>query len=291
MARILAISSQVARGTVGLSIIVPALHALGHEVMALPTVILSNHPGHTHTAGTRIEVTVLFAMLDALGANGWLGGVDAVLTGYLPSVEHVHFAAEAVRRVKAVNRAADVTYLCDPVLGDDPKGLYIDEAAASALRSVLVPVADVTTPNRFELTYLSSLDVRSPDDALRAAHAGVATFATSVPSARVDELLNVMVAGGHTAVARVTRRARAPHGTGDLFSALVLSAWLARRGGAQPNGGVGRPLAFATAGVDAVLDGGADADVLAPTALPRPAMRLDWPVVLGGSNVRSAPWA
>ncbi|MBX9924906.1 MAG: pyridoxal kinase [Hyphomicrobiaceae bacterium] len=291
MARILAISSQVARGTVGLSIIVPALQALGHEVIAMPTVALSNHPGHANVAGTRIEATVLFAMLDALEANGWLRGLEAVLTGYLPSVEHVRFAAEAVRRVKAANGAASVTYICDPVLGDDPKGLYIDEAAARALRSALVPVSDVTTPNRFELSYLSGLDVRTPDDALRAAHGGVATFATSVPSTRADELLNVMIADGQTAVARVTRRARAPHGTGDLFSALVLSAWLARRGGGQANGSVGRPLAFATAGVDAVLDGGLDADVLAPTALPRPAMLLDWPVVLIGPNGGSAPWA
>ena len=46
MARILAISSQVVRGHVGLSAIVPALQRLGHEVLPIPTIILSNHPGH-----------------------------------------------------------------------------------------------------------------------------------------------------------------------------------------------------------------------------------------------------
>ena len=71
MARILAISSQVASGHVGLSAMVPVLQALGHDVIALPTIILSNHPGHTHVSGQRITVDVLDGMVDALGRNGW----------------------------------------------------------------------------------------------------------------------------------------------------------------------------------------------------------------------------
>ncbi len=51
MARILAISSHVAHGHVGLGAIVPALNRLGHEVIALPTVLLSNHPRHKQCAG------------------------------------------------------------------------------------------------------------------------------------------------------------------------------------------------------------------------------------------------
>ena len=132
MARILAISSQVARGTVGLSIIVPALHALGHEVIALPTVILSNHPGHAHSAGQPVAPHTLHKMLDALKANGWLTGINAVLTGYLPSIEHVAFAATAIKSAHAANPRKRVMVLCDPVLGDDPKGLYIDARAAAA---------------------------------------------------------------------------------------------------------------------------------------------------------------
>ena len=47
MARVLVISSHVAFGSVGLAAMVPALHRLGIEVIVLPTVVLSNHPGHT----------------------------------------------------------------------------------------------------------------------------------------------------------------------------------------------------------------------------------------------------
>ena len=84
MPRVLAISSQVARGHVGLGAVVPVLQALGHDVIALPTVLLSNHPGHAHAAGECVGPDQLRRMLDALGANGWLGEIDAVLTGYLP---------------------------------------------------------------------------------------------------------------------------------------------------------------------------------------------------------------
>ena len=101
MARVLAISSQVARGHVGLSAIVPALQGLGHEVIGLPTVLLSNHPGHKVVAGERVSPALLRRMLDALEANGWLGEIEAVTTAYLPSVEHVQFAVEAIGRVKA----------------------------------------------------------------------------------------------------------------------------------------------------------------------------------------------
>ena len=45
MAKVLAISSHVVRGAVGLAATVPALQYLGHEVWALPTVLLSSRPG------------------------------------------------------------------------------------------------------------------------------------------------------------------------------------------------------------------------------------------------------
>ena len=45
MARVLALSSHVARGCVGLAATVPALQWLGHEVWALPTVVLASRPG------------------------------------------------------------------------------------------------------------------------------------------------------------------------------------------------------------------------------------------------------
>ena len=284
MPRILAISSQVAHGNVGLSIIVPALQAMGHEVMALPTVLLSNHPGHAHVAGTKIEPAVLHQMLDALEANRWLAGVDGLLTGYLPTREHVTFALEAVRRVRAVRGRHTVTYLCDPVLGDDPKGLYIDEMAARAIRDNLIALADIATPNRFELSFLNSaatpLDIKSANDALAHHLNCTTTIATSIPSAVADETLNTVYSCGVAALTRVRIRPNSPHGTGDLFAALLLSAFL-------DTSDVFDALGRATAGVDQVLAASAGCDQLAVSGLPRRSeAHLTWPVAftLPGTN-------
>ena len=53
MASVLALSSHVALGSVGLAAIVPALQSLGHEVWAVPTVVLSNRPGFGPLRGER----------------------------------------------------------------------------------------------------------------------------------------------------------------------------------------------------------------------------------------------
>jgi pyridoxine kinase len=221
MARILTISSQVAHGSVGLSVIVPALHALGHEVVALPTVLLSNHPGHPHVAGARITPETLTAMVEALAANGWLVGVDAVLSGYLPTSEHVAFVAATVTRLRALKPA--LSFLCDPVIGDWPKGIYIDVHAAAAIRDQLLPLATMLTPNAFELGWLTGLEVVDQATALTAIRRlppALHMVATSVP-VDAKSLANVIVADGQTSSLQVSKRTRVPHGTGDLLSALV----------------------------------------------------------------------
>jgi len=219
MGTILAISSQVARGHVGLNAVVPALNALGHEVIALPTVILSNHPGHGAVAGQRIDPALLTQMLATLDAHGWLSEVDAVLSGYLPTPEHVAVAAEAVGRLRF--RKAEAPYFCDPVMGDDPKGLYIAEDAARSLAEVLVPMANVIFPNRFELEWLTGrpvTDVESAVMAGRALEASV-TVATSIP--RDDDEIATVAIDAETAVSHaVVRLNNVPNGTGDLLAGL-----------------------------------------------------------------------
>lgn len=257
MARILAISSQVARGHVGLSAIVPALQRLGHEVWPLPTIILSNHPGHAHAAGLRIAPAVLEQMVEALDRNGWLGEIEAVITGYLPSVEHVRMAAAIVRRLRA---ARSIVYLCDPVLGDDPKGLYLDPDAAGAIRELLPSLADIITPNRFELSWLSDRPMNAPED-IRSAVGALPTSAVLVTSAarRGDDLDNILAREGHVHCCTVPYRTAVPHGTGDFFSALVLGHLL---NGVTETGAMAR----AAAGVEEAIAASAGRDELALVA-------------------------
>jgi pyridoxine kinase len=221
MARVLALSSYVAFGSVGLAATVPALHWLGHEVIALPTVLLSNHPGYPRFAGDPVLPGQIAGMVDALEANGWLADTAAVITGYLPSTAHVGEARSAVERVRRANPGA--IYLCDPVFGDEPEGLYLSEATAAAIRDELLPLASVATPNRFELAWLAGLPVGDPPEARQAAWAlGVpSVLATSIPASD-NRLANVLVQNDEAIACYVRRRAKAPHGTGDLLAAMYL---------------------------------------------------------------------
>ena len=195
MRRIIVISSYVARGAVGLQATLAALTRPDYEVMALPTVVLSNHPGHKLSAGMVVAPENLSAMTAALDGNGWLAGVDAVLTGYLPSADHVEWAAATVERIKTLNPVA--IFVADPVLGDDPGGLYINRDAAEAVRKRLLRIADMATPNRFELAWLTSADVSDRETAIVASRALPVAIvaATSIPDGP-ELLANILVEAG-----------------------------------------------------------------------------------------------
>ncbi len=287
MARILAISSQVAHGAIGLSAVLPALQALGHEVIALPTILLSNHPGHSRFAGERVAPDLLRRMLDALEANGWLAGIDAVLTGYLPSVEHVALARDAVERLTA--KRSGLLYLCDPVLGDDPKGLYIEPAAADAILGQLVPLAGALTPNRFELSFITGRPIISAMTALEALDAlgrTTVVIAKSLPGPTGAELVNAVAVGGvPLALARIRRRPAAQHGTGDLMAALVLAALVEGREATAA-------LALATAVLDRTLAVSLGRDELLLSGLPRSLAEVEpWPLDAPDGRIDSGNWS
>lgn len=270
MARILAISSQVVRGHVGLSAVVPALQALGHEAWPVPTIVLSNQPGHTHVSGVRIAPDILSGMLDALGKNGWLGEVDAVLTGYLPSAGHVRVAADAVRRLR---NERSVPFLCDPVLGDHAEGLYLDADAAAAIRAELMPLADIATPNLFELNWLTSHAAHDLPSTIAAARAlACPTVVVTSANDKAGRLHNLCVEGKDVHACDVRHRPAAPHGTGDLLSALLLGFMLS-------GDTVAIALARAAAGIDIVLDRSEGRDELA-LAPALPALRTTPPITV-----------
>jgi pyridoxine kinase len=235
----------VAHGSVGLAAICPALARLGHECIALPTILLSSHPGRPPFAGRIVEPETLRHMLEALDAGGQLDDVEAVLTGYMPSPAHAALAQDAVTRIRT--RPAGALIVVDPIIGDDPKGLYVDRTVASAIRDQLLPVADIATPNTFELAWLSGVAVDSVASAIAAAArlAVPATLATSVP-VPPHRLANVLVEPDGAHAVSVPRLEDAPHGTGDLLSALLVAARLEGRSNAEA-------MALAAAGVAAAV--------------------------------------
>lgn len=223
MAHILAFSSYVASGHVGLTAVVPALQRLGHEVIALPSVVLSNHLGHPHWAGRPVAVEDLSLMLGALERNGQLDGLDAILTGFLPSSAHVALAAKTVLHVR--DRIGDAIFLCDPVLGDEPEGLYIEPLAAQAVARDLTPLATYLTPNKFEAEFIfGGAHGAGPGIPATAAALPPSCRMLTVTSAELREnrLTSRCLTRAFSCACEVPYRLEVAHGTGDLFAALLL---------------------------------------------------------------------
>jgi pyridoxine kinase len=216
MARVLAISSQVVFGNVGLSAIVPALQADGHDVLALPTVLLSNHPGLGKPTGGAINVEALIA---GLQANNALTAIDAVLTGYFSNAAQVGQVAALVAALKCK------TVLVDPILGDGGR-LYVPEDVAHAIRDQLLPLATTITPNLFELSWLTGGTVSTAGEAIEAARTLKLeeVVATSVPSP--GTLSTLRITADDVQAVDGPNLDHVPRGTGDYFSGLYLARLL-----------------------------------------------------------------
>ncbi len=184
MARVLALSSHVAFGSVGLAAIVPALqcarprgHRRADRGAVEPSRLRPASPASAIVAGhDRPD--------DRCARRQRLACRHRRRAHRLPAgPQHVASAARPRSRVRAANPAA--LYICDPVFGDEPGGLYLDEATAAAIGEQLLPLRDVATPNRFELAWLADVPVERPRQRRRAAAAARAcprVLATSVPA-------------------------------------------------------------------------------------------------------------
>jgi pyridoxine kinase len=216
MARVLSISSQTVYGPVGNSAAVPALQAMGHEVMALPTILLSNHPGHGTPATQVTTPDLLIAVWDRLESLGALENLDAVLTGYFSSESQIIAVTERIATLKVKHESLHV--LVDPVLGDHGK-LYVSQAVAEAIRNCLLPLATVTTPNLFELTWLT--DEHDLEKAI-AKLAVTETIVTSAPA--TGSALATLLRTATLHLDHITpRQQNMPHGTGDFLAGAYLA--------------------------------------------------------------------
>lgn len=223
---ILSISSQVAYGHVGNAAAVPALQALGCEVLAVPTVLLAHHPGHGPPRGRAIPAAEVAELIEGLETVGALAGTAGMLTGYLGLPETAAVAAQALARLRRHNPAA--LYLCDPVIGDGGR-IYVREGVEAAISECLLPLADVITPNHFELERLSGRPAETLEQAIGAARDLIAlgpklVVVTSLRHAGLaaDRVETLAVTAREAWIAATPRLDSVPQGSGDLLAALLL---------------------------------------------------------------------
>ncbi len=233
--RVLSIQSEVAYGHVGNSGARFALMRLGVETMSAPTVFFSNHPGHDGFRGKAFPADDLAELTQGLEERGFLKGVDAVITGYLGAPEQALVARDAALAVKRANPQA--VYLLDPVFGDDD-GAYARPGVAEAMARHLLPLADIVTPNRFELASLTSRRIETAADAVAAARAlgRPLTLATSTPCG-AGRIGTAAVTAREAWLVETERFEAPPRGTGDVLAATFLARRLKGAGVAEALGG------------------------------------------------------
>ena len=224
---VLALSSQVARGSVGLRAVGFAIERLGVPVWKVPTIWMPWHPGHAKTLGmpprAPTDDAVFAESLDALVGAPVIDEVGHVLTGYFASAGQVQAACRAIDRLREQN--PNVRVVVDPVSADS-HGSYVPDAVIAALRDELLPRADLATPNRFEAALFTG---REPADD----NAGLIEIGRSLPAESVIVTSAFGLMRDSTGVLLVDEAASllvehglvpgAPHGTGDLFAALIVA--------------------------------------------------------------------
>jgi len=234
---VIVVSSHVASGTVGNRAAVFALERLGFPVIAVPTVVLAWHPGEGPATRIISPDDKFSALIDDLIRADWLGSVGGVLSGYLGSGGQAGAVATLVEAVKARNPRA--VYLCDPVTGD-AGGAYVPADVVGAFRTGLLPLADMATPNRYELCLLYDALAEDNADLVDVARrTGISEVLITSAFAEPGQVANMLVVSGGVYRAQHVSSAAAPHGTGDLLAALYLAD---RLDGASPSNALGRAV-------------------------------------------------
>jgi pyridoxine kinase len=155
--RLLSIQSHVSSGYVGNRSATFPLQLLGWDVDVINTVQFSNHTGYGRWKGLRFDEEHVRSIFQGLEENGLLKQ-ERILTGYMPSPGVVQAVKEAVEKIKAIR--PDVVFLCDPVMGDMGRGMYVDPAVLPVYKSML-PLTSIITPNQFEAQALADQEVTS----------------------------------------------------------------------------------------------------------------------------------
>ncbi|XP_020278168.1 pyridoxal kinase [Pseudomyrmex gracilis] len=222
--RILSIQSHVVSGYVGNKSATFPLQLLGFEVDAINSVQLSNHTGYKVFKGQILDDKNLDDLVDGLAQND-LDHYTHLLTGYIGSASFLKRVALLVTALKCKN--PNLIYVCDPVMGDNGK-MYVPETLKEIYKKEIVPLADVLTPNQFELELLTNQKVTNMIElksAIKKLHQ-IGPQTVAVSSTEIDSKLTAVVSTTKDNTIMKIDIPKIPAtftGSGDLFAALFLA--------------------------------------------------------------------
>lgn len=224
MQQILSIQSAVTLGAVGNTMASLVFASSRLQFCRVDTIQLTAHPGHGLRAGGSLEDHDFADLLSGLNHLGAWPDLAAIMTGYVGragQIVAIRSALEQYRRARP-----DGMVLVDPAMGDHGR-LYVDPAIANGIATSLLPLASLTTPNAFELGWLTGRNIDHAEDAAAAA----AALADTYPNLQAIAATGIAMGSGIADMLFVREQApiwvykpslgRGFPGGGDLFTALL----------------------------------------------------------------------
>lgn len=233
--RLLSVQSHVVHGYVGNKAAVFPLQLLGFDVDFINSVQFSNHTEYKYVQGQKLDAEQLGELIDGLKQNN-LVNYTHLLTGYVGNKSFLNKLADIITEMKSDN--PELIYLCDPVMGDDGK-FYVPKELLDVYIKRILPLADIITPNLFELELIYGKSISSFDDmksALSYCHKKFAIKKVVVSSCQLfndksnkSSLFASSIHGDSLEIIKIDfdRVHGSFSGTGDAFAAMLI-AWLSK---------------------------------------------------------------
>ena len=166
------------------------MQCLGFNVESINTITLSNHPGSVYKTSQSQSIDSSFykKLITGLESNKLLNH-DIVLTGYTNTMDILKEHYNTIKLVKKYNK--QMIYICDPVLGDHGK-FYVPENLLYYYKTHLLPLANVITPNQFEIEQITNIKINNINDIHKTCH----FIHTKYPNIKVCILKGIHFANG-----------------------------------------------------------------------------------------------
>lgn len=254
---VLSIAGSDSSGGAGIQADIKAIQAMGLFAQTAVTAITAQN-----TTGVRavqnIDAEVVEAQIDAVFEDI---RPDAVKIGMVSSPEIVHAIATALKRNGACN------IVVDPVMVATSGSSLAGDGVVAALKSELLPIAAIVTPNLAEAEALAGMTISTPQEAEEAAciiardcggavlvKGGHGLCGPERPASEVDEAADdLLLMPGGKSIWFYGDRVDNPntHGTGCTLSSAIASQLALGHDVAQS---VGAAKAYLTGALEAMLD-------------------------------------
>lgn len=158
--RVLTIAGSASGGSAGIQADLKTFHEIGVYGMSVITAIVGRHP-ETGTNVHPLSVTAIQAQFATVLSQT---GLDSLKTGMLFSREIIHAVADLLMKVKGA------AIVVDPVMVGKHDSILLREDAIDALVNLIVPQANVITPNMEEASILlNNRTIKTLEDCKQAA--------------------------------------------------------------------------------------------------------------------------